>query len=469
MGDKQLINNKMHAETQEILEGSYDGILVTDGDGNVIFVNSSYERIAEIKREDIYGKNMRDLINPVWMPNSVSFVVIEQRRTISKKQVTKSGRNIIVTGKPIFDKAGNIKMVVINARDINEIYELREELLKSKEMEKLYLKKYMENTEQDEEGKPTIIAASEQMRNILSLSKKIAGFQTHVLLLGESGVGKEEIAKYIHASSNRKDKPFTTINCGAIPATLIESELFGYAKGAFTGASNSGKTGLFEIADKGTVFLDEIGETPLDLQVKLLRVLETKTLRKVGGTTDKEVDVRIIAATNRNLEQMVEERTFREDLYYRLNVVKISIPSLRSRIEDIAPLSMFFLAKYNNKYLQNKILTYDLIKEFEAHEWHGNVRELKNVIENMVIISNNEYLQPEDLPWNESGKAYRLKQTIDAIAQNKSLSLKAAVNALERQILEDARAQFSCTREMAEYLGVNQSTIVRKLQKYGLT
>lgn len=455
-------------EIQEILEGSYDGILVTDGKGEVLFVNSSYERVAEIRKEDLYGRNMRDLINPIWMPNSVAFVVIEQKCAVSKKQITKSGKNIIVTGKPIFDKKGNIKMVVINARDISEIYQLREELLKSQKMEKMYFQNYIDYAEGAEKQGKKILAVSRKMQEVLALAEKVANFQATVLILGESGVGKEEVAKYIHSCSLRKSKPFITINCGAIPANLLESELFGYEKGAFTGASQFGKEGLLEMADGGVAFLDEIGETPLDFQVKLLRFLETKEVRRVGSVSGKTIDVRIIAATNRNLEEMVETGTFREDLFYRLNVVKIIVPPLRKRIEDIAPLSMLFLAFFNKNYGQNKILTYDIIKELEKYKWHGNVRQLKNVIENMAIVSSNDYLQPEDLPWNADSGTNINRRMIKAVSQNEELNLQESLDALEKMILERAKGMFQTTREIADHLQVNQSTIVRKLQKHGL-
>jgi TyrR family helix-turn-helix protein len=334
-------------------------------------------------------------------------------------------------------------------------------------MEKLYMKNYEDFVVKgrSDEGR-TLLAASAKMQDVLSLAERVANFQTTVLILGESGVGKEEVAKYIHANSIRKDKPFVTINCGAIPSNLLESELFGYEKGAFTGAVQTGKAGLLEIADGGVAFLDEIGETSLEFQVKLLRVLETKELRRVGSTKGGHVDVRIVAATNRNLEQMVEEGSFREDLYYRLNVVQINVPPLRSRKEDIAPLSMLFLAMFNNKYNQNKILTYDILREMEKHPWHGNVRELKNVVEHMVIVSNNDYLQQEDLPWNIHENADR--KMINFIADNNEMSLQESVELLERSILERAKNKYSSTRSIAERLKVNQSTVVRKLQKYKL-
>ncbi|MEL7649372.1 MAG: sigma 54-interacting transcriptional regulator [Sedimentibacter sp.] len=465
---KDEINHQKEVidELNEILEGSYDGILVTDNDGKILHVNSSYERVAAIKREDMWGKSMRDLINPVWMPNSVAYVVIEQKQAVSKKQITKDGRNIIVTGMPIFDKNGEVKKVVINARDISEIYELREELLKEKKLNRTYLENYKEFIEKNQDDNDCILAVSKPMQDILDLTKRVANFQATVLILGESGVGKEMVAKCIHNNSLRKDKPFITINCGAIPENLLESELFGYEKGAFTGANQSGKSGLFEAANGGTVFLDEVGETSLELQVKLLRFLETKEVRRVGAVEGKIVDVRIIAATNRDLDEMVNDGTFREDLFYRLNVVRIKVPPLRKRVSDIAPLSMMFLIRYNQRYNQSKELTIDVIKELEKYNWPGNIRELKNVIENMVVVSNNEYLQIEDLPWNKEKNTG--KKIVSMIDDTENLTLMEATELLEKTMLEKAKIKYQTTRAIADNLGVDQSTIVRKLKKYNL-
>jgi PAS domain S-box-containing protein/TyrR family helix-turn-helix protein len=459
----------LSSELEEILEGSFDGILVTDKDGKVLYVNDSYERVAEIKKSEIEGRYMSDLINPVWMPNSVAYIVAEQKTTVSKRQVVKSGRHIMVTGRPIFEEGSDeIKKIVINARDITEIYDLTEELQRSKSSEKLYMERLSDLSDMTKTSSP-IIAVSRPMKDALSLAKKVANFQATVLILGESGVGKEEIAKFIHNNSVKKDKPFIAINCGAIPDNLLESELFGYEKGAFSGAVQSGKEGLFEAAEGGTVFLDEIGETPLDFQVKLLRFLETKEIRRVGSTKTKSVDVRVLAATNRNLEEMIEAGTFREDLYYRLNVVQIEVPPLRKRKDDVMPLASFFIQRYNKKYNQEKVLTSELVEELEKHEWTGNVRELKNVIENMVIVSNNEYLQLDDLPWaaKKRRQENQDQNIIDSIAAS-DLTLAEATEELEKQILQKSMNSCKSTREMAEKLKVNQSTIVRKLQKYRL-
>ncbi len=461
---------KTVSDLEDILEGSFDGILVTDAEGKVLYVNSSYERVAEIKRRDMEGRYMEDLINPVWMPNSVAYMVIEQKAPVSVRQLVKSGRHIMVTGRPVLDKKGNVQKVVINARDITEIYELREEVKRTREVGCMYMDRYRaELSEPDADSNSRILAVSHEMQEVLTLAEHVANFQANVLILGESGVGKEEVACHIHRYGVRREQPFITLNCGAIPANLLESELFGYEKGAFTGAMQAGKVGLLEAADGGTVFLDEIGETPLDFQVKLLRFLETREVRRVGAVDTKTVNVRIVAATNRNIEAMVEEGTFREDLYYRLNVVKIDIPPLRQRKEDIMPLATMFLNRFNRMYAQEKMLTPEVVEEMEKYKWSGNVRQLKNVIENMVVVSRNEYLQTEDLPWVAETLRDPTKIIVEKAVENYGdMMLSDAMEAFEKLMFQSARERCDTTREMAVKLGVNQSTVVRKLQKYGM-
>ena len=463
---KTMLHDDLSKHFEEILEGSFDGILVTDKDGKVLFVNSSYERVAEIKKCEIEGKYMRELINPVWMPESVAHIVAKEQTVVSKRQVVKSGRHIMVTGRPIFNQNGDIKMIVINARDITEIYNLTEELQRVRKNEREYMSRFSSPPTAADDSEDTLLAISEGMTQDLSLAGKVANFNTTILILGESGVGKEEVAKYIHQHSMRKDEPFITVNCGAIPGNLLESELFGYERGAFTGAMQNGKVGLIEAADGGTVFMDEVGEMPLDFQVKLLRFIQSKEIRRVGAIDSKIIDVRVLAATNRSLADMVEEGTFREDLYYRLNVVQIEIPPLRKRTDAILPLAALFLKRYNKKYGQEKVLTYDIVKEMERFSWPGNVRQLKNIVENMVIVSNNEYLQPEDLPWNAQYKSDATRKVIHGLADNEELGLNEAIEELERQVLEKAKLTCGTTRKIAEKLKVNQSTIVRKMQKY---
>lgn len=451
-------------ELEMILEGSFDGILVTDKDCNVLMVNQAYGRLTAIGKEEMTGKNMRELLNPVYMKNSVALVVAEEKRTVSMHHTTRHGKSVIVTGTPVLDNNGELYRIVINLRDISEIYKLREELLKAKAVEKVYFQKMMTD-ETAEEQSTVVIAANEKVREIFSLAKKICNYNVTVLILGESGVGKEEMAKYIHGSSIRKDAPFIAINCGAIPENLLESELFGYDKGAFTGAAKEGKKGLFEIANGGTLFLDEIGDMPLNMQVKLLRFLENREIVRVGATAPTPVDVRILVATNKDLWKMVEKGSFREDLYYRLNVVQLNIPPLRNRKEDIPLLCLHFLQKYNKQYQQNKKMTYDVIKNMEDQPWRGNIRELRNTIEKMVVLCNNEYLQLDDLPWASLGNK---RSTCDTDGTSENITFNEAIEALERKLLSEALQKYKSTRKMAEALKIDQSSIVRKMEKYCL-
>ena len=457
-------DGRLLLEMEEILEGSFDGILVTDGEGNVQYVNASYERVAAIPRDQLLGHNMRDLINPVWMENSVAFVVMEERRPVSMQQVTQDGRDIVVTGTPIFDNSGKIRRIVINARDISEIYQLKEELLKVKSRELQHYQGMICSSGTETEK---IITVSEKSKKVFALADRVGAFDATVLIQGESGVGKEEVARRVHRSSLRKNQPMISINCGAIPENLLESELFGYERGAFTGAASAGKEGLLEAASGGTVFLDEIGEIPLAFQVKLLRVLESKQITRVGGIRPKSIDVRFVAATNRDLGEMVQAGTFREDLYYRLNVINITVPPLRQRRDDILPLALYFLNFFNKKYHQDKEMTPEVIQRFEEYEWSGNVREMRNVVENMVIMGAEKQLRISDIPWISRMIAQGAERP--AAGEPALTDLNAALEQTERSLLSRAKKQCASTREMARFLQIDQSTVVRKLKKYGLT
>lgn len=457
--DRQILID----ELQDIIEGSFDGMLVTDGEGKVLLLNKSYERITSLTKDEIMGKNMMDLINPVWMKNSVVFPVINEKRPVSMPHLTRHKKNIIVTGTPIFDKDGTVKMVVVNARDISEIYELREELIRFREMEKHLL-----DCKNKDGNDDNIVIVSKQIQEIFLLAKRVSNFDATVLLLGESGVGKEEVAKFIHRNSLRHEKPLVVINCGAIPEQLLESELFGYEKGAFTGALREGKKGLFEVASGGTLFLDEVGEMPMNLQVKLLRVLETKEIFHLGSVKPIPVDVRLIAATNKDMEAMVAAHQFREDLYYRLNVIQLRVPALRERIQDIAPLALHFVTLYNQKYGQNKKLMYDVLRELEEYDWPGNIRQLRNTIENMVIVSNNEYLQVGDLPWSKETESSAAGPKHEN-RESQFLSMEEAIERTERDLLTKACNQLKSTRKIAQALKVDQSTVARKMKKYGIS
>lgn len=299
------------------------------------------------------------------------------------------------------------------------------------------------------------------MRRIYDLTEKICNFNATVLITGESGVGKELVARSLHDKSlMRKDKKFVAVNCGAIPETLLESELFGYVEGAFTGAVKGGKAGLFEVANGGTVFLDEVGELSLDLQVKLLRALESRTITRVGSSEEIHLDINVVAATNRDLEKAVADGIFRDDLYYRLNVISIEIPPLRERKDEIAPLALKFVKQYNKQYGIDKKLKYEVIRELEEYDWPGNIRQLKNVIERMVVVSDGDYIEIPDLPWLDSEQ--------HSESYNEQLSLQGQLNEFEREILKKAKEKYGSSRAIGKALKVDQSTIVRKLNKYKL-
>jgi TyrR family helix-turn-helix protein len=316
--------------------------------------------------------------------------------------------------------------------------------------------------EKAQEGFAGIVANSPSMYNVIQLTGRLSDVDSTVLITGESGVGKGVIAKLLHENGSRRDHPFIKVNCGAIPENLIESELFGYESGAFTGSRKDGKKGLFETAEKGTIFLDEISELPLNLQVKLLQVIQEREITKVGGVESIPIDVRIISATNKDLMALVREGKFREDLYYRLNVVPISIPPLRERPEDIIPMIRIFLNLNNIKMKEHKEIDSKTIAILMKYPWPGNVRELQNIIERLVITTKGTVILPENLP----SFIYDNAGGIESVSIPAAKSLKDALDHAEREILLKAQEQYKTTRAMAKALGVSQPTVVRKLQKY---
>jgi len=335
-----------------------------------------------------------------------------------------------------------------------------EELLNlvSKALENRKLKKRLKELEELLEF--DIVAQSPVMKRIVEIARKVANFDTTVLITGESGVGKEVLARYIHGKSRRKDKPFVAVNCASIPESLLEAELFGYEKGAFTGAYTSRK-GLIEEANGGTLFLDEVGELPLSLQPKILRFLQEKELKPLGSTKVKKVNVRVICATNRNLEDLVKEGKFREDLYYRLNVIRIHIPPLRERKEDILPLALFFIKKLSKKYgIQEKKLSPSAVKELLSYEWKGNVRELENVIERTLLLTEGDTIEKIflDVPFLErcESKKYTLKPYKQAKEEFERDYLKKLMEISEGNISKASRIS-----------GKTRAEIYRLLKKYG--
>lgn len=455
-----------------IIEHSFDGIFITDKNANVLRINHAYEDITGLKSEDVLGKNMADLVKRKLISHSGSLIVARTKKPVTLQQRFRSGKEALVTSSPIFDKNGTLIMIVTNVRDLTEIYNLKEIVQeKTDAMERLRLElAHIQGPAAEQE----VIAKDETTLAAMLLANRVAPMDTTVILLGETGVGKEVMARYIYQHSHRVKNSFIKVNCGAIPESLIESELFGYESGAFTGANRSGKIGLFELANKGTLFLDEIGELPKDMQVKLLRALQEQEIMRVGGTKPVKINVRVIAATNRNLEEMVKSGEFREDLYYRLTVFPISIPPLRLRKKDITPLALSFLTKLNQKYNFKKYFSTISIQLLNEYNWPGNIRELKNIVERAIIISSADEIRPEDLHLLHQNqpvimleeKNIDMKKTEIGSDIQFPIDLQDILTRTEYHYLTAAYKKCGNVRDAAHALGITPSTFVRKRKKY---
>lgn len=450
---------KLTRELESIIDSSYDGMYITDGKCLTLNCNEAYQRITGISASEVVGRTMHELVKAGVFDHSVSILVMEGRKNITITQtIKKTNKQVLVTGNPIFDEDGDLFRIVTNVRDVTELYNLQNKLQKSKEQTLLYETelRHLRSQQVEDTG---IIYRSLCMSKIIELSLKLANVDSTVLITGESGTGKELIAKLIHKQGKSASKAFIKINCAAIPEQLLESELFGYVGGAFTGAKKEGKPGLFELAHNGTLFLDELGEMPLLLQAKLLRAIQEKEVVRVGSTKAIEVNVKIIAATNRNLEKMVRESTFREDLYYRLMVVPIHLPPLRERKEDITLLVKFFVEKLNIRFDFNRRISSQLVDKLTEYSWPGNVRELENIIERMMIISAEDELSVNLLPETMRQRA---------VFPKRGTKLKDAVAQTEAYILNETYNEYKSWQKVAEVLGVDRTTIFRKAVKYGL-
>jgi PAS domain S-box-containing protein len=442
----------MYDGLDKIIESSYDGIYITDGEGKTLKVNKSYEKHTGIKREKLIGRMMKDLEKEGIISKSATLIVLKTRKTVTLDQWINNKKRMLVTANPIWNKDGDIEMVVTNVRDVTELDHLKHEVEKSK----VIVKQMQYQMLQDD----SIIAQDPKSFSMVDMANRVSRKCTTVIVTGETGTGKEVIARYIHNHSKRNNEAFIKVNCGAIPEHLIESELFGYEKGSFTGALSSGKTGIIEAADKGTLFLDEIGELPLSAQVKLLRVLQEGEVRKVGSVKDKKVDVRIIAATNRDLYQMTLDGIFREDLYYRLNIVPINVLPLRERKDDIIPLSLNFLMKYNEQYGESKSFSPEVLDMFYNYEWPGNIRQLKNIVERCYVLTDGKKILKETLP-------FEIKVLDSLIEKNSGIrNMKEAVSMLEMELIGKAFNKYGNVRDAAKSLGIDASTLVRKRKKH---
>lgn len=451
---------------KRIVESSYDGIYVTDGEANTIFVNQAYEDLTGLSIEYVRGKNMKELVKEGIFDQSGSLQVIAKKEKVTINQKLKSGKEIFVTSSPVFDEKGNVVYVVTNVRDMRELERLEQRFLRTKQLADQY--KLELDMLKEKEKEP--LSKNRDMLNTIKLIEITAKFDTSILLEGETGTGKTHFAKLIHELSPRKEERFIEVNCGAIPENLMESELFGYEKGAFTGADKHGKLGLFEVANKSTLFLDEISELTLEMQVKLLKVLETGYVVHLGGTHLIPIDVRIVTASNKCLKKLVEKGKFREDLYYRINVVRVHLPPIRERTEDIIIIAMNFLEYFNKIYGLQKTISREVFQYFLNYSWPGNIREIKNIIEQLVVISQEEEIKKEILPkellhvQGEKVAEESIEYCRKCMEKYLDMNLKAATNEFQRDVIEKLYNQLKSQRKVAAKLDVNPSTITRKLQ-----
>jgi PAS domain S-box-containing protein len=469
VAEELRVVRQLNMELDAIINNSYDGIWVIDGNGVILKVNKTYEAFSGIKIEEVIGRNIRDLVKEGYFSDSAALHVLRERKPCTVIHDIKTGKRAMVTAVPIFDENNDIWRIVSNVRDITEMIQLKEKL-EQMELESKRYRHELEQLKQHQINNGKIIFKSPKMVKVLETVKRVAKVDSTVLILGDSGVGKGVLAEWIHQWSDRKEGPFIKINCGAIPESILESELFGYEKGAFTGALKEGKEGLIDLADQGTLFLDEIAELPLHLQSKLLQVIQEQQFYRVGGRKTVKVNTRIIAATNKNLEEMVKHKLFREDLFYRLNVVPVKIPPLRERKEDIPLLIFHFLKNYNEKYGYTKSMTADVIDYLIQYDWPGNVRELENLIERLVVTSDKDRITIYDLPRefiqnNISFGHGRLMEWTELV---EGMSYKKAVSAFEKKLIIEALKKYGSFRNAAKKLGIHHSTLSRKAEKLNI-
>jgi len=429
------------------------GIWLTDGQGFTISASKEYEEFSGLQAAPFIGSFMGDMERDGVIDRSVTLLVLEQKKPVTIAQsILSTKRRLVVTGNPIYNEQGEIILVVTCVRPLDKE---RRNTGKNGFEQSLCIP-----------GLGLVVASSKAMREVLALAVQAAGFDSTVLINGESGVGKEVIAKVIHYLTPRKNGPFISVNAAAVPEELFESELFGYRSGAFTGASKGGKAGLVKAAEGGTLFLDEISELPYRTQAKLLRLLQDREYIMVGDTVIQKANIRIIAASNQDILSMVQNGTFRKDLFYRLNVIPIRIPPLRQRQEDIIALVHKFLQDLRQRYNVKKHLSSEALSVLMNYGWPGNVRQLQNLVERLIVFSSENIISRQQVE-------FELEREIEKndLFDLKNISgrpLKSALEELEKKMIIHAIRKSNGNEEAAQLLGIHRTTLIRKMQKYGI-
>lgn len=454
--------NKTVSLLKNILIASNDGLCVCDLNGYILLYNEAYLQITGISADLLNKYNAFQLVKLNLVPNGAAAVALQTESTYSTIIDYHNGKKSVVTATPFLQSKQELSFVVSNVRDITKMNHLQTELEETRQINSVYRKK-LEQIENDQQ----LVYRSKSMSDIVSLATRFSKNDAPLLLLGETGVGKDVLANYIHKHGERSTKPMIKINCGAIPGHLLESELFGYEKGAFTGANRT-KEGLFELAHEGTIFLDEVGDLPYELQVKLLNVLQDSKIRRLGGSRTHHVNIRIIAATNSDLESLVAQKKFRPDLYYRLNVLSITIPPLRVRREDIPALLFCSLEKLEQKYKTKKRIDNNTLEKFMEYNWPGNIRELNNTLERLYHMSEDSIISMDESPSTIRSPKMLQVQEIDTINHDDLLPLKQVVAEFEKKYIMNALSCTPTMQECADKLRINISTLVRKKRTLGI-
>ncbi|MCI9597117.1 MAG: sigma 54-interacting transcriptional regulator [Firmicutes bacterium] len=460
---KRFIKNN-YREILDILNCLKVGVYIADGKGNTLCLNDESCKTGGLTREEVLGKNMRDLEDMGFVADSITLRTLESGQEEEMIQNLGDGGKIYVTGTPLYN-GDKIDLVISTERDITETLTLRE-LLKERDNDHIKIKEEIEYLKrQNITMWGNIIAEDEETRQLAEKAMRIAGLDATVLLTGESGTGKEVFANFIYQNSKRVGKPFIKVNCAAIPENLMESELFGYEGGAFTGADKKGKMGLFEMANTGTLFLDEIGELPIHLQSKLLRVLQEREIMRVGGAETIPLDIRLIAATNMDLKKAIEEGVFRGDLYYRLNIMPLELLPLRGRKRDIRALALYFVEQFNKEYRLNKGITEEAIFALQNFDWPGNIRELENIMERIMISFDGDRITRFQV---ERAIGMPMETSVVRSSNIEDKSMTQLLEEYEKYILETMMGKHKRASDVARALKMNKSTLSRRLKKYDL-
>lgn len=445
------------------------GIIIADSEGIVIWGNKSYSKLAGFDIRTYFGKNVRDISvkEKVKLSQAETMIDIIHRTHEELTEVVRYDTSdyVITRAMPIFDDFEEISFILYSISNYSEMMRLQNSLAHSI-AKATALEAHLQDIQLDSICKNKAVVVDENMRKIYRQAMHVANTPISIMITGESGVGKDALAKFIHQNSLRKNNNFIHVNMGAIPKSIFESELFGYEPGSFTGALKTGKIGLIQLADKGTVYLDEIGDLPLEIQSKLLHVVQEKKVRSIGSVDAVPIDVRIISATNHNLEKMIKEGLFRLDLYYRLNVIEIEVPPLRERLNDIKALALYFLDKFNKQYKFQKIFDPLVLQQFQKYPWPGNVRELQNVIERLVSLSPNDIITLEQLP--EEFHEYNMISFLNDSEKICNQNLYKTLDVLEKRLIMNALQMNPTAESAAKKLGIDASTLSRKRKKYGI-